>query len=137
MRGQGQGARKDVIDRPPCGLQRVIGCHRFARDIIAQDRGQQEMELQHTRRIALDQMLIEQLPLIVEKAAGALAGSNLTVLNGAEGVSEVVTGLLGQGIAIFDSVKKGLAVTQPDGAAPASTPAITTPPRPAVTEPRG
>jgi len=85
-----------------------------------------------SNRIALDQMLIEQLPTIVEKAAGALAGSNLTVLNGADGVSEIVTGMLGQGMAIFDSVRKGLAVTQPDqGRQPAShQPQPTAPPLP-------
>src|SRR6185437_1802011 len=38
-------------------------------------------------RVALDQLLIEQLPQIVREAAAGLAGSNLTVLNGASGVS--------------------------------------------------
>jgi flotillin len=33
--------------------------------------------------VALDKMLIDQLPQIVEKAALGLSGANLTVLNGA------------------------------------------------------
>jgi len=33
--------------------------------------------------VALDKMLIDRLPQIVEKAALGLANSNLTVLNGA------------------------------------------------------
>jgi flotillin len=60
-------------------------------------------------RVALDRMLIDQLPEIVRQAAQGLAGSNLTVLNGAGGLSEVATGLVGQGLAIYDSLRAGLA----------------------------
>jgi uncharacterized membrane protein YqiK len=59
-------------------------------------------------RVALDRMLIEQLPQIVREAAAGLAGSNLSVLNGADGLSEIASGLVAQGLTIFDSVKKGL-----------------------------
>jgi len=59
-------------------------------------------------RVALDRMLIDQLPEIVKQAAQGLAGANLTVLNGASGLSEVATGLVGQGLAIFDSLRSGL-----------------------------
>src|ERR1017187_11012704 len=37
-------------------------------------------------RVALDRMLIEQLPQIVREAAAGLAGANLNVLNGADGL---------------------------------------------------
>jgi uncharacterized membrane protein YqiK len=60
-------------------------------------------------RVALDRMIIDQLPLIVEKAAAGLNGANINVLNGADGLSEIAAGLVGQGLAILDSVKKGLA----------------------------
>jgi flotillin len=59
-------------------------------------------------RVALDRMLIDQLPEIVKQAAQGLAGANLTVLNGASGLSEVATGLVGQGLAIFESLRSGL-----------------------------
>lgn len=59
-------------------------------------------------RVALDRMLIEQLPLIVKEAAAGLAGANVSVLNGAEGLSEMAAGLVAQGLTILDSVKKGL-----------------------------
>jgi flotillin len=59
-------------------------------------------------RVALDRMLIEQLPQIVKEAAAGLAGSNLSVLNGADGLSEIAAGLVAQGLTILDSVKKGL-----------------------------
>jgi flotillin len=59
-------------------------------------------------RVALDRMLIEQLPLIVKEAANGLAGSNLNILNGADGLSEIAAGLVAQGLTILDSVKKGL-----------------------------
>ena len=56
--------------------------------------------------------LIENLPAIVEASARGLAGANLTVLNGTQGVNEVVAGLIGQGISILDLLKKS-AVTAP------------------------
>jgi uncharacterized membrane protein YqiK len=59
-------------------------------------------------RVALDRMLIDQLPEIVRQAALGLAGANVTVLNGAQGLSEVATSLVGQGLAIFDSLRSGL-----------------------------
>jgi uncharacterized membrane protein YqiK len=59
-------------------------------------------------RVALDRMLIDQLPEIVKQAAQGLAGANVTVLNGATGLSEVATSLVGQGLAIFDSLRAGL-----------------------------
>src|SRR5450755_2692408 len=59
-------------------------------------------------RIALDRMLIDQLPQIVREAAAGLAGANISVLNGADGLSEIAAGLVGQGLTILDSVKKSL-----------------------------
>jgi flotillin len=59
-------------------------------------------------RVALDRMLIEQLPQIVREAAAGLAGANVSVLSGADGLSEIAAGLVGQGLTILDSVKKSL-----------------------------
>jgi flotillin len=59
-------------------------------------------------RVALDRMLIEQLPMIVKEAAAGLAGANVSVLNGADGLSEIAAGLVSQGLTILESVKKGL-----------------------------
>jgi flotillin len=58
--------------------------------------------------IAADR-LMENLPAIVEAAARGLAGANLTVLNGTQGVSEVVAGLVGQGMSIFELLKNAAA----------------------------
>jgi flotillin len=63
---------------------------------------------QSHNRVALDQQIIARLPLIVEKAALGLAGSHLTVLNGPEGVTDIVSSLVGQGLAILDSIKQGV-----------------------------
>ncbi|MGH3273260.1 MAG: SPFH domain-containing protein [Streptosporangiaceae bacterium] len=60
-------------------------------------------------RVALDRMLIDQLPQIVKEAAAGLAGANISVLNGAEGLSEIAAGLVAQGLTILDSVKKSMA----------------------------
>ena len=59
-------------------------------------------------RVALDRMLIEQLPQIVREAANGLAGANVSVLNGADGLSEIASGLVAQGLSIFDAVKRGV-----------------------------
>jgi flotillin len=67
-------------------------------------------------RVALDRMMIEQLPMIVKEAAAGLAGANVSVLNGAEGLSEIAAGLVAQGLTILDSVKKSMSGGPPDGA---------------------
>ncbi len=59
-------------------------------------------------KVALDRMLIEQLPQIVREAAAGLQGAHVNVLNGADGLSEIAAGLVAQGLTILESVKKGL-----------------------------
>jgi uncharacterized membrane protein YqiK len=59
-------------------------------------------------RVALERMLIDQLPQIVKEASAGLAGANLNVLNGADGLSEIAAGLVSQGLTILDSVRKNL-----------------------------
>ena len=63
-------------------------------------------------RVALDRMLIDQLPEIVRQAALGLAGANVTVLNGADGLGEIAAGLVSQGLSIFDAVRR---TTNPPG----------------------
>ncbi|MBF6241510.1 flotillin [Nocardia otitidiscaviarum] len=62
-------------------------------------------------RIALDQLLIEQLPEIVRQASHGLANANLTVLNGPDGVSELVNSMVGQGLTVFNSLQKALSTS--------------------------
>ncbi|MDX3226822.1 SPFH domain-containing protein [Streptomyces sp. ME19-01-6] len=64
-------------------------------------------------RVALDRMLIDQLPQIVKEAAAGLSGANVNVLNGADGLGEIAASLVGQGLTILDSVRRNLA--SPDG----------------------
>ncbi len=75
------------------------------------------------QRIALDRMLIDQLPQIVREAASGLAGANVSVLNGADGLSEIAAGLVGQGLTILESVKKSLAGPAEPAIASPATPA--------------
>ena len=77
-------------------------------------------------RVALDRMLIDQLPQIVKEAASGLAGANVNVLNGADGLSEIAAGLVGQGLTILDSIKKNLA-TGPEATAAASAEVVRVP----------
>src|SRR6202166_837004 len=60
-------------------------------------------------RVALDQLLIAQLPQIVKEAAVGLQGANVTVLNGSDGLGEIAAGLVSQGLTILESVKQSLA----------------------------
>jgi hypothetical protein len=69
-------------------------------------------------RVALDQMLIQQLPQIVKEAAAGLAGANVSVLNGAEGLGEIAAGLVSQGLTILDSVRSTVKTEGANGNVP-------------------
>src|SRR5579875_664942 len=84
-------------------------------------------------RVALDQQLISQLPQIVKEAAAGLAGANVSVLNGADGLGEIAVGLVSQGLAILDSVRKGM----PGLAAAAREPLDGRTPQPGADDPPG
>jgi len=71
--------------------------------------------------------LIEVLPQMIGAAAQGLAGSNLTILNGADGVSQVLTELVGQGLAVLDTLKKSTAQVGRNGSATAESPRDRTP----------
>src|ERR1700746_793661 len=47
-------------------------------------------------------------PLIVKEPAAGLTGATVSVLNGADGLSEIAAGLVSQGLTILDSVRKGM-----------------------------
>ncbi len=55
--------------------------------------------------------LIDALPELVTAAAEGIKGSNLTVLNGTEGVTEIVSGIVGQGLTIYDALRKSVSAT--------------------------
>src|SRR5579875_253945 len=65
-------------------------------------------------RVALDRTLIDQLPQIVKEAAGGLAGANVSVLNGADGLGEIAAGLVSQGLTILDSVRSSIGSGSPE-----------------------
>ena len=59
--------------------------------------------------------IVEALPSLVAAAAQGIADSNLTILNGTEGVGQVVAGLVGQGLSILDTLKKSTAAVSSNG----------------------
>jgi uncharacterized membrane protein YqiK len=65
--------------------------------------------------------LVEILPALAEAAARGLADSNLTILNGTQGVNEILTGLVGQGLSVLDTLRKSTAVAANGRATPAPT----------------
>ena len=60
------------------------------------------------RDALIAQQLVEQLPDVVHAAAESLAGSNLTVLNGAEGLNQMFGGLFTAGLNMLNRVQAGL-----------------------------
>ncbi len=62
--------------------------------------------------------LIDALPTLVEAAARGIADANLTILNGTQGVNEVVTGIVGQGLSILDVLKRATAAAAAEAAGP-------------------
>ncbi len=79
--------------------------------------------------------VVENLPALVDAAAQGIAGSNLTILNGSDGVGQVAAGIVGQGLAILDALKQSTARQSPVQQ-PAPSPAPVQPsPSPAPVQP--
>ncbi|MYV51865.1 flotillin family protein [Streptomyces sp. SID3212] len=64
---------------------------------------------------------VENLPALADAAARGMAGANLTVLNGTDGLNEMVAGLVSQGLAILNSLQRpGAQGATGNGGTPAS-----------------
>ena len=69
------------------------------------------------QRLIAANKLVDMLPSLVDAAAHSIQGSHLTVLNGAQGVNDVATGMAAQGLSIYEALRH--AISQPgNGAAP-------------------
>ena len=78
-------------------------------------------------RVALERMIIEQLPQLVSNAGSSLAKANVTVLNGSDGLSQIAAGLVSQALAIYHEARQGLVTNgnaNVNGAEPAGPPAV-------------
>jgi uncharacterized membrane protein YqiK len=58
--------------------------------------------------IALQRILVEKMPEIIAAAASQLANANVTVLNGADGMGQLIAGLAGQAGQLMKMVQEGL-----------------------------
>jgi uncharacterized membrane protein YqiK len=95
--------------------------------------------------IALQRMLVEEMPEIIRAAASQLANANVTVLNGADGMSQLIAGLAGQAGQLMKMFQQGVNGSGPtdstdygDAGGPANpeiAPAPAPPPPPAPAEP--
>jgi uncharacterized membrane protein YqiK len=78
--------------------------------------------------IALQRILVEKMPEIIAAAASQLANANVTVLNGADGMGQLLAGLAGQAGQLMKMVQNSvndLDMTGPAGpAGPAGRPEI-------------
>jgi flotillin len=59
-------------------------------------------------RVALDQQLIAMLPTVIKATSDGLAKANITVLNGAEGYNQTVSGLVAQSMAVLEALRAGI-----------------------------
>ncbi len=93
------------------------------------DRTRMEAEATATGQgIALQRMLVERMPEIMAAAAAQLANANVTILNGADGMGQLIAGLAGQAGQLMRLVQDGMALPS-GGTGP--TPAGGTAPSPA------
>lgn len=79
--------------------------------------------------------LIDALPTLVGEAAKGITGSNVTILNGAEGVNEVLTGLVAQGLSIYETLRRSIPTTVEPGALGSANGTATDGGHPALEEP--
>ncbi|MEV6165495.1 SPFH domain-containing protein [Streptomyces sp. NPDC052052] len=57
--------------------------------------------------------IVENLPALADAAARGMSGADLTVLNGTSGVNEMAAGVVGQGLAILQSLQHGASAMKP------------------------
>jgi hypothetical protein len=76
--------------------------------------------LRANQQALVTQQLAEHLPEIVTAATRSLTGANLTVLNGGEGLSELIGQVVGQGFSLFQGLRSGLGVGGPAENGPAA-----------------
>jgi uncharacterized membrane protein YqiK len=69
--------------------------------------------LRANQQALVTQQLAEHLPEIVTAATKSLTGANLTVLNGGEGLADLVGQVVGQGFTLFQGLRQGLGVDGP------------------------
>jgi uncharacterized membrane protein YqiK len=87
------------------------------------DRTRMQAEATSTGQgIALQRMMVERMPEIVSAAASQLANANVTVLNGADGLGQLVAGLAGQAGQLLRMVQQGIGTDPALTAAPPSPP---------------
>ncbi|MFE2031756.1 SPFH domain-containing protein [Streptomyces scopuliridis] len=64
--------------------------------------------------------IVENLPALADAAARGISGAKLTVLNGTDGVNDMAAGLVGQGMAILNSLKGSTDGGKEAGATPSA-----------------
>jgi flotillin len=79
------------------------------------NRAQAESLRQGNQELIAADRLMENLPALVEAAAHGLSNANLTILNGTQGVGDVLAGLVGQGMSIFDLLRKSATAVSSNG----------------------
>lgn len=104
--------------------------HAYSERAVAQARADANTALAASLRDGNQELIaasrtVENLPTLARAAAEGIAGSRLTVLNGTDGMNEIVSGIVGQGMAILDSLKTATSTASTASAASTASPAST------------
>ncbi|MHB1534937.1 MAG: SPFH domain-containing protein [Acidimicrobiales bacterium] len=78
-------------------------------------------------RVSLDQQMISQLPDMLRAAAESLQGANLTVLNGSDGLGQLIAGLAAQGTSLYEMMRSALPTHEVPRAANGAVPTASAP----------
>jgi uncharacterized membrane protein YqiK len=70
--------------------------------------------------VVMERMLVEKMPEIVAAAAGELRHANVTVLNGSQGLADLVAGLATQAGSILEVLRRANGIKSADAVEPAA-----------------
>jgi regulator of protease activity HflC (stomatin/prohibitin superfamily) len=112
LESEAEAGRRKTLADADAHAARVVA----AADAEAIDARAQALAGENQALIAANK-LVDMLPALVEASAKGIEGSKLTILSGTNGVNEVATGLVAQGLSIYETLR-GAVGHSPNGQPP-------------------
>ena len=104
LESEAEAGRRKTLADADAHAARVVA----AADAEAIDARAQALAGENQALIAANK-LVDMLPALVEASAKGIEGSKLTILSGTNGVNEVATGLVAQGLSIYETLRGAVA----------------------------